>query len=108
MPLYEIEVNSKWLEVTHNIFRSWTGERRIDGFEYDGPVYKLGAMSPEQDRAFAFLNNLYGEATYVEFADGMKITALDEDGAIRARWLVMDDGSLEGAYDPDNALEKYL
>ena len=39
---YEIEVRAgKWVEVTYDIFRSWTGGRRIDGEPFDGKVYML-------------------------------------------------------------------
>jgi hypothetical protein len=38
----EIMVNGYWVAVTEYIFRSWTGKRRIDGVEHDGPVYVLG------------------------------------------------------------------
>lgn len=34
----EIE-NHSWIEVTPEVFRSWTGPRRIDGKSYSGPVY---------------------------------------------------------------------
>lgn len=35
----EIEVNSSFTEVSPNIFRSWSGKRRIDGKNYSGPRY---------------------------------------------------------------------
>lgn len=39
---YEIEVGTgHWVEVSYDIFRSWTGGRRIDGEEYNGTVYYL-------------------------------------------------------------------
>lgn len=38
----EIKVNSSWVPTTSEIFRSWTGQRRIWGVEYHGPVYVLG------------------------------------------------------------------
>ena len=31
---------------TDDIFRSWTGERRINGDEHHGPVYALGSDVP--------------------------------------------------------------
>ena len=40
--MLEIKVNSSWVKVTEWIFRSWGGQRRIDGNEYHGPVYYLG------------------------------------------------------------------
>ena len=38
----EIKVKSNWVPTTSEIFRSWTGHRRIWGMEYHGPVYVLG------------------------------------------------------------------
>jgi len=39
---YEIFVNGEWLEVSEWIFRSWTGDRRIDGLPHSGDVFLLG------------------------------------------------------------------
>jgi hypothetical protein len=39
---YELKVNAVWSEVDWYIFRSWNGERRINGLAYVGPVYYLG------------------------------------------------------------------
>ena len=36
----EIE-NNKWLEVTPEVFRSWSGPRRIDGILYSGTVFNF-------------------------------------------------------------------
>lgn len=33
----------KWFEVTENVFRSWTGLRRINGEDYHGPIYHFGS-----------------------------------------------------------------
>lgn len=41
--ILEIKVNSGWIEVDEWIFRSWTGERRKNNEEYNGPVYMLGS-----------------------------------------------------------------
>ena len=38
----EIKVNASWIPTTSEVFRSWTGRRRIWGIEYHGPVYVLG------------------------------------------------------------------
>lgn len=38
---YEISINGSWVSVTHDIFRSWTGKRKIDGQELHADfVYK--------------------------------------------------------------------
>lgn len=34
---YEIEYRGQWLEVSKEIFRSWTGKRKKDGKVYDHP-----------------------------------------------------------------------
>jgi hypothetical protein len=41
---YELKTRptSEWVKVTEYIFRSWTGQRRINGVEYHGPCYYLG------------------------------------------------------------------
>lgn len=43
--LLEIRVHprsEKWSKVTSYIFRSWSGQRRIDGKAFDGVVFYLG------------------------------------------------------------------
>jgi hypothetical protein len=40
---HEILSNGQWVEVTDHIFRSWTGERRLNGSKYHGPIYNLGS-----------------------------------------------------------------
>lgn len=40
--LFEIKCRDQWLKVRYDIFRSWTGERKIDGAPYHGPVVELG------------------------------------------------------------------
>ena len=45
-PITEVKVGPSWIEVTDDIFRSWTGERRINGDEHHGPVYALGSDVP--------------------------------------------------------------
>ena len=39
----EIKVGSQWTAVGAPVFRAWTGQRRIWGIEYHGPVYVMGA-----------------------------------------------------------------
>lgn len=36
---YEIEVNNNFVEVTSDIFRSWTGKRKLNNKEFAGDVY---------------------------------------------------------------------
>lgn len=40
--VYECFIGSRWVKTSTYIFRSWTGKRRIDGENYNGPVYVLG------------------------------------------------------------------
>lgn len=37
--LLELKINSVWCKVDSNAFRSWTGERRLNGKRYLGPHY---------------------------------------------------------------------
>jgi hypothetical protein len=41
---YEIRVrpSAEYVAVSHWIFRSWTGPRKLDGIEYVGPTFNLG------------------------------------------------------------------
>lgn len=39
----EVYCNKSWHVVNWNIFRSWSGSRRVDGKPYEGPVYYLGS-----------------------------------------------------------------
>lgn len=42
----------RWHRVTCNDFRSWDGERRIEGEVYDGPLYAYGTnrkVSPKHN-----------------------------------------------------------
>jgi hypothetical protein len=41
-PIYEIKVHGGWITVNYYIFRSWGGQRRVNGADYGGPVYLLG------------------------------------------------------------------
>ena len=38
----EISVAGVWVETTEFIFRSWRGERRVDGVSWAGPVFDWG------------------------------------------------------------------
>lgn len=44
-PLMEVYVNSAWVATDEEIFKSWTGPRRINGDEHHGPVYALGTTT---------------------------------------------------------------
>lgn len=40
----EVQVHGEqWLPVSTEIWRAWTGPRRVWGIEYHGPVFPLGA-----------------------------------------------------------------
>lgn len=39
----EIKIHSSWSKVTLWIFRSWEGERKLNGKPYHGPVFYLGS-----------------------------------------------------------------
>ena len=38
----ECYVNASWVKVSSWIFRSWTGNRKVNGKSYNGPVFVLG------------------------------------------------------------------
>lgn len=40
--VYEVSIRGRWAKTSAYIFRSWSGPRRIDGENYNGPVYLLG------------------------------------------------------------------
>lgn len=40
--IYEIKQSNRWLIVDEWIFRSWTGERKLNGEPFNGDVYILG------------------------------------------------------------------
>lgn len=35
--------SNNWIEVTEDLFRSWTGLRRVNGEDYHGPIYNFGS-----------------------------------------------------------------
>lgn len=37
----QVKLSDSWVEVTDSIFRSWTGDRRINGEDFHGPVYNF-------------------------------------------------------------------
>lgn len=45
-PKWEIKKGESWLVVDRYIFRSWTGERRVNGKPYKGRVFVLGTSEP--------------------------------------------------------------
>lgn len=42
-PIMEVKVNKTWMSTSEDIFRSWTGPRRINGEEHHGEVFPLGS-----------------------------------------------------------------
>lgn len=42
---FEIRINGLWAQVPWYIFRSWAGDRLMDGRPYFGPVYLLGTLT---------------------------------------------------------------
>ena len=46
--IYEVQIRAggPWVKVRYDIFRSWSGQRRIDGAPYHGPVHTLGDGLP--------------------------------------------------------------
>ena len=49
MSRFEIQTrqpDGPWVSVSYYIFRSWTGNRRLDGVAYNGPVVILGEGLP--------------------------------------------------------------
>jgi hypothetical protein len=40
--MYECRVNGRWVRVTCDIWRCWTGRRRLGGREFHGPVVLVG------------------------------------------------------------------
>ena len=40
----EISVAGVWVETTEFIFRSWRGERRVDGVPWVGTVFEWGTL----------------------------------------------------------------
>lgn len=79
----------------------------IDGTEERLPG-ETPTMTAGQDRAFAFLNDRYGDCR-VMAADRalVKLEGIDDDGEVRARWFVEPDGRVNRAWDPDGALDIY-
>lgn len=39
----EVQVGTHWCETSVDFFRSWGGDRRVNGRPYNGPVYELGS-----------------------------------------------------------------
>ena len=40
---YEIEINGTWYSVGHELFRAWTGPRKLCDQIYHGAVYKYAS-----------------------------------------------------------------
>lgn len=55
-PTSELEVEfrtNKWVSVTPDVFRSWTGRRKVKGQLYFGNVYVLLSNEAKPNRALA-------------------------------------------------------
>lgn len=48
MDNYEIKIKKSWHTVDEQVFRSWQGERKLNGNPYSGPVFYY--LSNEQVR----------------------------------------------------------
>jgi hypothetical protein len=44
-PLYEVSTTNKFIPTTQDIFSAWTGNRRLNGEIFHGPVYNLGTST---------------------------------------------------------------
>lgn len=69
-------------------------------------------LTKGQDRAFQALNDYYGDCKIAEYQPpasptDVKLEGVDEDGDVRARWIVNADGKVIGAWDPDRLLDQY-
>jgi hypothetical protein len=66
---YEIESGyGDWVEVTEDIFRSWTGGRRINGEEYTGPVFYLFTdRIARQSPTVAYFEQMYSDWTAYDY-----------------------------------------
>lgn len=42
--ILQVKHESSWIEVTEEVFRSWTGLRRINGDDHHGPIYGFGTL----------------------------------------------------------------
>ena len=40
----EVHLGNDWIPITADMWRSWTGRRRIWGIEHHGPVYAVGTQ----------------------------------------------------------------
>jgi len=40
----QVKMDDTWIEVKEEVFRSWTGSRRVNGEEFHGPVYNFGSI----------------------------------------------------------------
>lgn len=41
--ILQVKIDDDWVEVKEEVFRSWTGHRRINGEDFHGPVYTFGS-----------------------------------------------------------------
>ena len=58
----EVQINEKWFRTTPREFRSWKGKRRIDGVEYEGPIYFFGTnkktKATDAKEGIVFINSV--------------------------------------------------
>lgn len=54
----QIRADGPWVKVTYDIWRSWSGGRRIDGLPYHGPVRIFGEGLPDTGWNTVDANNL--------------------------------------------------
>jgi hypothetical protein len=47
---YQILNDGKWVAVTNDIFMSWTGDRKLNGEDYHGPVINYLSGEKEQGK----------------------------------------------------------
>jgi len=45
-PLYEVGIAETYTQTSPDVFDAWTGPRRLNGQDYHGPVFTLGANLP--------------------------------------------------------------
>ena len=59
-----LPIKKDWYRVTSRQFRSWTGKRRINEVEYNGPVYLFG-MNKRVNKTTA-IKNIFAGYEYKE------------------------------------------
>jgi hypothetical protein len=44
-PLYEVGIKDVFISTTEDVFYAWTGQRRLNGQTFHGPIYNLGTST---------------------------------------------------------------